>query len=62
MASFKSLESIQRDVPDDMDRQQLRRVVRPPDPDDATAVMGLLDEVTPEAVLSQLDGNGSSSS
>ena len=52
---FQLPESVQRDVLDDMDRQEVRRFVRRLDPDDATDVIGLLDENTQEAVLGQLD-------
>lgn len=52
---FQLPESIQRDVLDGMDRQEVRRFVRRLDSDDATDVIGLLDGETQEAVLSQLD-------
>ena len=52
---FQLPESIQRDVLDGMDRQEIRQFVRRLDPDDATDVIGLLDGETQEAVLSQLD-------
>ncbi|WP_433632148.1 magnesium transporter [Halomicrococcus sp. NG-SE-24] len=54
---FQLPESIQRDVLDGMDRQEVRQFVRRLDPDDATDVIGLLDGETQEAVLGQLDAD-----
>jgi magnesium transporter len=54
---FQLPESIQRDVLDGMDRQEVRQFVRRLDPDDATDAIGLLDGDAQEAVLGRLDAD-----
>ena len=54
---FQLPESIQRDVLDGMDRQEIRQFVRRLDPDDATDAIGLLDGDAQEAVLGRLDAD-----
>ncbi|MDL5362908.1 magnesium transporter [Halalkalicoccus sp. NIPERK01] len=54
---FTLPETVQQSVVDDMSRDQLQRFVRRLDPDEATDVLGLVDEETRGAVLRRLDEN-----
>lgn len=54
---FQLPESIQRTILDDMRAQQIQRFVRRLDPDDATDVIGLLDEDDRDVVLRRLEAD-----